>query len=92
VTAVNPEKFAAGVAQIVRDYVDKRVAEVRAEVDSVREAQRSFRYRGTYRTGIVYVDGDFVTDRGHLWCAKASTDTRPPGEQWQLALRKEDQR
>lgn len=44
-------------------------------------------YRGTYQGGRVYEEGDTCTYGGSQYVARRYTDTRPPGDDWQLCVK-----
>lgn len=45
-------------------------------------------YRGAYKRGDTYGQGDCMTYGGSLWIAKRSTSTAPPSDSWTLCVKR----
>ncbi len=63
----------------------QRVAELEQKLAELE--QRAMRYRGVFREANDYERGDCVTDGGALWFCRHPTSTRPPSDDWQLAVK-----
>jgi hypothetical protein len=52
------------------------------------EARPTLRYMGVFEEGIQYSPGEFVTCSGQVWHCHAPTRNSPPGNGWQLAVKR----
>jgi hypothetical protein len=51
------------------------------------EQRPALAYRGIWQQRREYQAGSLVTDKGAMWLALESTDTRPPGPSWKLTAK-----
>jgi len=85
----------AGLAPVVRRVVEERIADATAPLKSKiaqLEARATPKFAGTYATGKTYEPLSFVVDHGSLWIAKCHVSTRPPGDGWQLVVKRGEAR
>lgn len=65
------------------------VAELRDQLEQLRQASSEFRYAGTWKRGAAYKAGNFCTDDGSLWaCLHDTTDRPGASTHWQLAVKR----
>ncbi len=98
----DPEGWARSVAEIVRNYLEKRNGELLAQLEEAErrivelqvrtidlERRGATVYRGVWAPSS-YDVGDMVTFDGGLWICREATTARPAtSEAWQLAVRKQ---
>lgn len=84
---MTPEEI-EGLAIAIRTVIDKKLAPIEERV-KVLESRPTMRYEGTWKSGVGYEAGTFITDHGSLWYAKAATVMRPgSGDSWRLVAKK----
>jgi len=90
----DPLKFSEGLRKILdreQGYLLRRIEALETEVRTLKSGSH-LKYRGTFKTGVLYVPGDAITDKSAFWVCLSVTDSRPPGENWQLAAKGRDPR
>ena len=86
----DPLKFADGLRKILnreQGALLRRIEFLEAEVKSLKSAG-NLKYRGVFKPDSLYTPGDALTDHGALWVCLTATDSRPPGPNWQLAVKR----
>jgi hypothetical protein len=86
-------RMLAGLAGAVlgsQHWLAKRCEEAEARIAVLESQPRSLAYRGVYREGEAYREGDTVTYRGNLYHCDTNTTDKPDGHQrcWTLAVRR----
>jgi hypothetical protein len=86
------EKFGSELSRLVREFVDREIAKLRADIDlrlQTIENAGATAYQGTYDPDRQYSKGQFVTHNGSLWHANELTRARPgDGPDWTLAVKR----
>jgi hypothetical protein len=79
----------AGLRREIRDELEPLKQEVAALKQRVAELEQrpQVRHRGTWSAGALYPENSLLTDHGGMWLAKQATETRPPGDHWQLVVK-----
>lgn len=79
----------AGIAPVLRDYVDRAVADVGARMATL-EAKPYLNFRGVWKGGEAYESGDAATHAGGLWICLKPTSGDPSKDfiAWQLAVKR----
>lgn len=91
--AFDAAAFGRNVGRAIKGQVApirEALAALEARLAKLEEApQRKF-YRGTFKSGEFYREGEAVTHKGSLWIALADTSADPGGQQsgWQLAVKR----
>ena len=62
------------------DDLKRRISEL--------ESRPVVRYSGVWTPGRIYEPGEMVTFQGSVWSCKDATNTRPPSDRWQLAVKR----
>lgn len=88
-TAALPEDFWRQVAALFKDYVQRQLEPLRAELVEVRKELAAHEYKGTWQADTTYAKHNFTTHGGSLWIATRETRARPGnGPDWRLAVKK----
>ena len=86
----NPLRFAEGLRGILDKELGvlaRRIEDLEGELRTLKSGGH-LRYRGVFKPGALFEKGDAVTDHGSLWICLGATDSRPPGANWQLAVKR----
>jgi hypothetical protein len=81
---VTPEEL----VDIVIDPVTEALKQITARVTALEQADAQRAYRGVYSTTEKYAKHNSVTHSGSLWIAIETPRGSPPGNGWQLAVRR----
>src|SRR5262245_41622080 len=92
---MNLERVAAGMADVVKAYCDKRfaaltkeVTELRQKIEELEAREKSNRYSGVWQTAEAYERGNMATYDGALWIAVSDAPGKPGVAGWQLAVKR----
>jgi len=96
----NGEEFGKEIAIAVKEYTERKLAPLRiglaelqaknAALQAEIAAHKSIRYRGVFRDGVQYNEGDLVTMHGSLFHANRTTKMIPGdgSKDWQLCVKR----
>jgi hypothetical protein len=83
------EAMLRGEEKITKTIRTRRDANGQLVADVYESEGTAIKYRGIWNADNQYNEGDFVTDKGSMWCCLASTRLRPGSNQdWQLAVKR----
>ena len=62
--------------------------DLKRRISEPRNLRPVVRYSGFWTPGRIYEPGEMVTFQGSVWSWKDATNTRPPSDRWQLAVKR----
>ena len=81
------ETLAIIVSQIRKEVAEKYETRIK-ELETRNAELATFTYRGVWQAASTYQRGNFVTFDGSIWhCNRDDTRSKPPTDDWQLAVR-----
>lgn len=93
-------ELARGNGQVIREYVEKKLAPILEDLAAVRgelaalqnvvRSEKSLKYRGVHEPSVAYDIGDTVTHGGSLWHCNSLTKERPGegSKAWTLTVKR----
>jgi hypothetical protein len=80
-----------GVAECVREYVERKLNPLIARLDAVEKATAAFKFCGVWNAARAYQRGNFVSHSGAMWhCEVDSAVGAKPGDggdSWRLTVK-----
>jgi hypothetical protein len=81
--------FATELAGMIKEKLDQELAPLRRQLDQLAAREKSFSYRGVWKDGEQYFQGNFVTQDGSLWACSRETRGKPgDSDAWTLACKR----